>query len=319
VFGGAWALDRLQRSSAEGRKDAGDGGIAIAGVVLVCVAAGALGARTIARNRDYATELKLSQTTLEHWPSAVAHDMVGLSLARLDRREEAIAELRQAVDDYAPARYDLGVQLYSLDRFDEAIAEFRRFVALEPHLFTTSAAYTLLGGSLDRTGRQAEAIDAYQRALSGPIPDLQAHGFLADLLLDAQRYDEAVAHYRAYLAAFPGRTAALSNMGIALASSHKTDEALAVLRNAVEADPSNGQARVNLAQVLLDVGQIQAAEKEARQVVALTPRNPLGYDLLGQALAMQKNWPEARRAFEQALQIAPNYTPARENLRRLPK
>ncbi len=246
VFGGAWLLDRVQRPAPNTRAASESGRlvIAFAMVCLVC----ALGARTIARNRDYASELRLSQTTLEHWPSAVAHDMVGLSLARLERREEAIAELRQAVDDYAPARYDLGVQYYSLNRFEEAIPELRRFVALEPHLFTTSAAYTLLGGALDRTGHASEAIDAYQRAVSGPIPDLQAHGFLADLLLDAQKYDEAVTHYRAYLDAFPGRTAALSNMGIALASSHKTDEALAVLRRAVEADPSNRQAHVNLAQ-----------------------------------------------------------------------
>jgi tetratricopeptide (TPR) repeat protein len=288
-------------------------------VALLCLAAAALGARTVTRNRDYASELRLSETTLAHWPSAVAHDMVGLSLARLDRREEAIVELQQAIADYPPARYDLGVQYYSLNRFDQAIEQLRQFVTLEPDLYTTSAAYTLLGGSLDRKGRPAEAIEAYQHAVGGSIPDLQAHGFLADLLADAQRYDEAITHYRAYLKAFPGRTAAMVNLGIALASAHRPDEALAVFRQAVQADPSNGQAHLNLGQMLLELGQVDAALVEARQVVTLAPRNPVGYDLLGQALATKKDWAGARQAFERALEIAPNYAPARENLRRLPR
>jgi hypothetical protein len=113
--------------------------------------------------------------------------------------EEAIGELRQAVELYPPARYDLGVQYYKLERFDEAIAELQQFVALEPGLFTTSAAHTLIGGALDRRRRPLEAIDAYRRAVSGPLPDVQAHGFLADLLLDQQKYEEAIQHYRLYL------------------------------------------------------------------------------------------------------------------------
>jgi len=315
VFGAAFMLDRWRATAPERRDRAPQA--ALAGAVLVCVAAVALGGRTIARNRDYSAELRLSQTTLDHWPSAVAHDMVGLSLAKLNRREDAMVELRQAVADYAPARYDLGVQLYSLGRYAEAVDELRRFVALEPHLFTTSAACTLIGGSLERLDRPSEAIEAYRQAVTGQHPDTQAHGMLADLLLDAQRYDEAITHYRAYLAENPSRTAALVNMGIALASTNKTDDAIATLRRAVAADSSNASARVNLIQVLLDARQFETATAEARQLVALAPASPVGYDLLGQALAGQKNLPEARRAFEQALQVDPGYAPARENLRRI--
>jgi tetratricopeptide (TPR) repeat protein len=316
VVAGMWLLGRM-RPASDGRASAGSNRMPVVAFALVTAVAVALGARTMARNRDYASELRLSQTTLDHWPSAVAHDMVGLSLARLERREEAIAELRQAVDDYAPARYDLGAQYYSLNRFDEAIDELRRFVALEPQLFTTSAAYTLIGSALDRRGRSTEAIDAYRHALAGPTPDLQAHGFLADLLLDAQKYDEAIVEYRAYLQTFPNRTAAIMNMGIALSSVHKPVEALAAFRRAADQAPSNRLARVNLTQMLLETGQFDAAAKEASQVISLAPRSPIGYDLLGQALASQKDMAGARRAFDQALQIDPKYAPARENLKRV--
>ena len=289
--------------------------IPILGMFVVFVVVIALGARTIERNRDYSSELRLSQATLKNWPSPVAHDMVGLSLNALGRHDEAIAELRQAVELYPPARYDLGLQYYKKERWDEAIDELRRFVALEPGLYTTSAAYTLIGGALDRRRRPLEAIDAYRRAVSGPMPDVQAHGFLADLLLDEQKYDEAIQHYRAYLQAFPTNVAAMMNMGIALASSKRSDEALAVFRRAVDVDPANVQARLNLGQMLLEAKQYDAAVVEAQQTVTLAPRSAPAFDLLGQAHFSAGQIPEAKRAFERALAIDPGYTPAREHLK----
>jgi Flp pilus assembly protein TadD len=261
--------------------------------------------------------LRLSRSTLAHWPSAVAHDMVGLSLAAVGDHEGAVRELRQAVDEYPPARYDLAVALLATGRMDEAVEELKRFVAHEPNLFTTSAARTLLGRAFAAQGRVSDAIAAFQLAVTGPAPDPQAHGPLADLLLDAQRYDEAITHYRAYLAAFPERASAMANLGIALASAHRTDDALAVFRHAVQVEPANVAARENLARMLLEAGQVQAAAAEAQTAVSIAPTRPAAYDLLGQALAAERRFEDARLAFEQALRFDPNYAPAREHLRRL--
>ena len=291
--------------------------VPVAAMFVLFVAVAALGVRTIIRNQDYSSELRLSQSTLKHWPTPVAHDMVGLSLAAQGRLEDAIGELRQAVEKYPPARYDLGVQYYKLERFDEAIAELQQFVALEPNLYTTSAAYTLIGGALDRRRRPLEAIDAYRRAVTGSVPDVQAHGFLADLLLDQQKYDEAIQHYRAYLQAFPNQVAAMMNLGIALASTNRPGEALSVFHRAVETDPTNVQARVNLTQMLLEAKQVDAAVAEAQQIVTLAPGSAPAHDLLGQALFTAQRMPDARRAFERALAIDPSYAPAREHLSRI--
>jgi len=316
--GVARALDgaRTRRVASKGRAPSVElVPVPVAAMFVLILAVVALGGRTMARNLDYSSELRLSETTLAHWPSPVAHDMVGLSLAAAGRMEEAIGELRQAVELYPPARYDLGVQYYKLERFEEAIAELQRFVALEPGLFTTSAAHTLIGGALDRRRRPLEAIDAYRRAVSGPLPDVQAHGFLADLLLDEQKYEEAIQHYRLYLQAYPGQVPAMMNLGIALASTNQTGDALSVFRRAVDIDPTNVQARVNLTQMLLDAKQVDAAVVEAQQTVTLAPRSAPAYDLLGQALVAAQRLPDARRAFERALAIDAGYAPAREHLK----
>lgn len=316
VIGGSLLIDRLLRARAD-RNPAGSGRVAIVGLALVVLASGALAARTIMRNRDYAAELTLSQTTLDAWPSAVAHDMVGLSLAALERREDAVVELRQAVADYAPARYHLGAQLCALGRFDEAIPELQRFIALEPRQFATSAARTLLGRALVTKNRLPEAAEAFRLAADGPYPDPQAHGLLADLLLDAQKYDEAIPHYRAYLRAFPGAVGAMANLGIALASTNRFDEAIAVFRRATELEPANGRASENLARVLITAGRVQEGTAEAQRAVAIAPASAAAHDLLGQALLAQQRTADARREFEEALQIDAGYAPARDHLRQI--
>jgi Flp pilus assembly protein TadD len=53
--------------------------------------------------------------------------------------------------------------------------------------------------------------------------------------------------------------------------------------------------------------------------VTLRPNSPAAHDLLGLALAAQRRVPEARREFERALALDPNFADAREHLRALPR
>jgi tetratricopeptide (TPR) repeat protein len=289
-------------------------GVALAGVVCL-----ALGARTLARNADYATELQLSETTLAAWPSGAAHDMVGLSLVKLGRQEEAVHELRQAVVDYAPAGYDLGAQLFKLGQFDEAAGVLQHFVVAEPGMFTTSAAHTLMGRVFISQHRPADAIRELELALKGVAPDPQAHALLAELLMDQQQYAGAIGHYRAYISTAPADGQAWGNLGIALASANRPGDAVAAFQRAAELQPMNAGAHENLARMLLETGQASAADAEARRALALVPASAAAYDLLGQALVIQQRLPDARAAFERAIQLEPGFADAREHLRRLGK
>ena len=283
-------------------------------VIVVCVA---LGMRTVARNRDYADELRLSQTTLEAWPSGVAHSMVGLSLAKLNRHDEAARALRHAVVDYAPAGYDLGAQLFLLGQLDEAAAVLQRFVQAEPGMFTTNAAHTVLGRIRLSQHREAEAASEFALALAGPMPDPQAHALLGELLLDQQQFTAAVDHYRAYLQTAPSDAQAFGNLGIALASANRPVEAVAAFRRAAELQPGNASAHENLARMLVEAGDAPGAAAAAQQALALDPASAAAHDLLGQALVAQRRIPEAREHFLRALQIDPGFQDAREHLRRI--
>lgn len=302
---GGWMLLQRSRRSATG-----------AGVIVAVVVA-ALGMRTMARNRDYSNELRLSQTTLEAWPSAVAHDMVGLSLAKLGRHEEAVRELRQAVDEYPPAGYDFGAQLFMTGQLDEAASVLQRYIQAEPGTFTTSAAHTVLGRVRLAQRREADAAAEFAMALSGPVPDPQAHVLLAELLLDQQQYASAADHYRAYLETAPDDGRAFGNLGIALASANRPADAVAAFRRAADLQPGDPGARENLARMLIETGDAAGAAAAAQQAIRLNPASAVAHDLLGQALAAQQQISEARAAFLRAIQLDPGFAEAREHLRKI--
>jgi tetratricopeptide (TPR) repeat protein len=243
--------------------------VALIGAALTLVAAVSLGAGTISRNQDYASELTLSRTVLDNWGGAIGHHMVGLSLLKLGRDDEAIVFLRQAAEAYPNARYDLGTALFRVGQTDEAVRQLQRFVADEPNLFASSAARTLIGRALASQGRTAEAVEYFRQAIGGPAPDPAAHGPLADLLLDQKAFADAATHFRAYLDAYPSHAPAYTGLGIALASSGRTSEAIPAFESAVRLDPRNAGAWENLASALLAAGRPADARVAAERAKAI--------------------------------------------------
>ena len=69
-------------------------------LALVTIAA-VLAFGTIARNREYRSQVTLAETVLARWPTSFAHALVGTALAEEGRDDEAIAELRRAAPGYS--------------------------------------------------------------------------------------------------------------------------------------------------------------------------------------------------------------------------
>jgi hypothetical protein len=77
-------------------------------VILACAAA--LGAGSVARNRDYQSALRLARTTVERRPTSVARHALATELLNAGAADEAMVHLRQAVAGAPRARFTLGVQ-----------------------------------------------------------------------------------------------------------------------------------------------------------------------------------------------------------------
>jgi tetratricopeptide (TPR) repeat protein len=166
------------------------------------------------------------------------------------------------------AYHALGTALMQTARFAEASAILAHAVELKPD---SAAALWDLGAAYDQQDLHDHAIDAYQRAvtLSPRLAPVQLR--LAQL-------------YAAY---------------------SRNEDAAAALDHAAEAKPKTIEARLYRADAAHLRGDSIAAEKWARQAVALAPANAAAQGGLAGILYNQGRFAEAATGFEQALRLEP--------------
>ena len=91
--------------------------------------------------------------------------------------------------------------------------------------------------------------------------DLQADLAAADQLYNAQKYDEAIAAYRAIMTKAP----ALSVINLQIAAAYRNkkeyDNAIAAYNDLLKADPNNDKAIVGIGMTNLEKGDLKAAEE----------------------------------------------------------
>lgn len=167
-----------------------------------------------------------------------------------------------------------------------------------------------------RNFRNSEVL--YRHAAAVDPENIQARANLADTLLEKGRIDEAVAHYQRALSLDPGNALVHNNLGTAFLQAGDTGKAAECFRRALAYDPAHAMANNNMGNLLLDRGEPDAAIACFEK--ALTRDNPFSYKVhnnLATAFVCKGDFQKAVFHLQQALLIRPDYTTARENLRRI--
>jgi tetratricopeptide (TPR) repeat protein len=95
-----------------------------------------------------------------------AHNLLGMALAKQNRNEAALDEIRRASDlapEDAEIRNDLGLVLARLGRIPEAIDQFHKAVRLDPD--NAAPAHANLGWAFLSAGKAQESIPEFEAAL----------------------------------------------------------------------------------------------------------------------------------------------------------
>ena len=319
--------------------------------VVLVLAMGA-GALTVARNRDYESNVKLWSVTVAEQPeNPRAQSSLGCALAIAGRNDEALVHLAEAVrlkPDYAEPRYNLGNFLFRADRPAEALEQLEAAVRLRPTHFE---AHFVLAGVLLRLGRTAEALDQFAATLK-IRPDLaEARQMFADTLASEGRTAEALAQCEAGLRLQPdnaGLQEELGNvlmrerrwavaaehfavavrlrpesaalqvaLGGALGRSGRVEEAITHFQAAAALEPDSVAAHYNLGSALFQERRFPEAAEQYATVVRLSPEFAEAHNNLGNALVQLGRLDEAQAQYEETLRLKPGFTPARNNLARL--
>jgi len=279
----------------------------------------ALGARTILRNRDYASPLAMWADVAARRPdNPRAYSNLGSYHAQQGDFAQAIAQLRKALllyPDYAEALATLALTLVKMGRHEEALGHAEAAVKADE---TYSAAHDVRGIALSKLGRLAEAADCFRQAIrlnpdsadpqfnlacildkQGRLdeaeegyqraihlnPNLRmAHFNLAELLVRRGRFEEAASHYREVVRIRPDWARGHNSLGNALARLDKLEEAVASYQAALRLDPDLAMVHLNLANALFRLDRIDAAIVHYQEALRLQPDLPTTRDQLRVAL-----------------------------------
>ena len=140
-----------------------------------------------------------------------------------------------------------------------------------------------------------------------------AHTNLGVLLAASDRTDEAMVHYRKALAIKPGYAESYFILAIALADRGQVDEAIAHCRKALEIKPDYAEAHYSFGNILADRGQVDEAIAHYRKALAIKPDYAEAHCNLGLALAGRGQVDEAIAHYRKALVIKPDDVESHNN------
>jgi tetratricopeptide (TPR) repeat protein/mono/diheme cytochrome c family protein len=144
--------------------------------------------------------------------------------------------------------------------------------------------------------------------------EFSAHFNLGSALQSRGKIQEAIGHYRDALRVRPEDAAARNSLGTSLQAMGKFDEAIAEFREVIRSRPDYTNAHYNLGNALLSMGKPEEAVKHFTAVLRIQPDDADVLNSLGSAFAIQGDLARAQAHFEKAVLINPNHADAHYNL-----
>jgi protein O-GlcNAc transferase len=209
------------------------------------------------------------------------HNALGTALAQLDKYDLAESNLREAIRLGVRAEFheSLGMLLKAQRRLDESIAEFETAVKLAP-------------GNAD------------------------AHFNLGNAYQAAGKIGHAITHFELALKLRPGRIPVLAALRLALLAAQRSDDAGALLGEALAARDGHANQLCDLADSLQEAKDFGGAIEVYHRALALDSQMPRGWYACGCAEISREEFVPAIACFEKATALRPEWMEARHNLGR---
>jgi protein O-mannosyl-transferase len=158
-----------------------------------------------------------------------------------------------------------------------------------------------------------DSISLFRHALKVTENNYKAHLCIAGVLLKEGRVDEAIYHNLEAVRIRPDFIETHNDLGNNLYKIGRVDHAIGSYRLALEINPADAEVNANIGVALATKGDFAQAAKHYR-IAVKTMNTPAVHNNLGYALVNMGKLDEAIEQFRLALQINPDYKPAKVNL-----
>jgi Flp pilus assembly protein TadD/TolB-like protein len=229
----------------------------------------------------------------------------------LAERAIASADAARTLDPTLPeVDLTVGETLAATGRAAEAVQAFRRALAANADDFD---ALLGLGGALEKTGDDAGAESTLKRAIALQPSFFAGYNHLGAFYFHRGRYRDAARMFGEAARMTPDSYRALNNLGGASTMACDFSAASDAYRKALALQPQNAGAASNLGLNLLWTGRYAEATKTLESAVKLSPGDFRIWGNLGDAYRGEGNAAKAQEAYARALSLA------RDSLRLNPK
>ncbi|MCT7373610.1 tetratricopeptide repeat protein [Chelativorans sp. EGI FJ00035] len=242
------------------------------------------------------------------------NDAILLQLAQVAERqqepERAIAFYEQ-IDESSPwartAEFQIGLNLADLDRNDEAIDHLKKVLGADP---SDMRAYLALGGVYAAQKDYRSAADLYDRAVAQiEEPERQHWNIFYQRGIANERLKEwskAEPNFKTALELYPDHPQVMNYLGYSWVDMNMhLEEAMDLIRRAVELRPSDGYIVDSLGWAHYRLGEYDKAVEQLERAVSLRPDDAVLNDHLGDAYWRVGRRLEARYQWSHALNLDP--------------
>jgi predicted O-linked N-acetylglucosamine transferase (SPINDLY family) len=199
----------------------------------------------------------------------------------------------------------IALEHYKAGRIELADAVCDRIVAAEPD---HAEALHIKGLVAVQREQYQQAVDLIGLAIAADPREATYHVNLGVALQSLGRSEDAINSCRKAVELAPGFADAHNSLGAALAGSGKIQEAIACFQQVVRLVPDYAQGHNNLGNALQEAGRLAEALPCYHRALELMPNLPGVHVNLGQALYTMGRLAEAVAAYQQGLSLQPDAT-----------
>jgi tetratricopeptide (TPR) repeat protein len=237
------------------------------------------------------------------------------------RNQEALDALRvlrsRMKEDYGLLRLEALI-LTEMGRVEEGVGLIKPLIGKGKTLSAPSLTYDdfnnyiYISTLFNQAGRGKEAIASAQQAYTAANNDEKkqiAHLTLANARQTSGDYKAAEEILRNLLKQSPSNPFALNNLGyFLLERDQKIEEALGLIRQAVEIDPTNSSFLDSLGWAHFKLGKLGEAELYLKEAINNNPTSATIYEHLGDVYQKQGRDALAKKAWQKAMNLASDLT-----------
>lgn len=170
------------------------------------------------------------------------------------------------------------------------------------------------GRELARTGRHAEAVAQYEKALVGEPDDWRIHCKLGESLSKLGRLPSAETHFRNALAGKPNDAMLHNNLALVLVRTKELRQAVTHFNAAIRLDPKLAIPRCNRGSLRKQMGDLPGALEDYNATIRLDPGLPAVWFNRGSLRKLQGDWAGAQQDLHKCLELVPPDSPRRAQI-----